>query len=216
MIFKKAFNKYANMSVESAFSVLGLPFEASSDEVRAAFRALVRENHPDLHPERAEKMAMINAAHDIVQEHLRNPRPSSTFKSTSSPSGSYENWQEKRRKIQKIEKYFYENLFENGLLQDLWESGELESYLKKQNAVNLFKPFMKKEFPKMNFVQKHLEDLYSKVAAKFPNFTLLLFMGKKEPDERAEMTMRYLLYLKKERTDFDAMEKYFNVTLLPQ
>lgn len=216
MIFKKAFNKYANMSVESAFSVLGLPFGASSDEVRAAFRALVRENHPDLHPERAEKMAMINAAHDIVQEHLRNPRPSSTLKSTSSPSGSYESWQEQKRKIQKIEKYFYENLFENGLLQDLWESGELESYLRKQNTINLFKPFMKKDFPKISFVRKHLEDLYSKVAIRFPNFTLVSFKEKKEPDELARDTIRHLLNFKKESVDFDELEKYFNVILLPQ
>jgi hypothetical protein len=41
-------------------------------------------------------------------------------------------------------------------------------------------------------------------------------MGKTKPEDRAEMTIRYMLYLKKEKKKFDELESYFNVILLPQ
>ena len=52
------------------YAVLGVPANASLDEVKQAYRRKAREYHPDLHPEEKEKytakMADINAAFDAL------------------------------------------------------------------------------------------------------------------------------------------------------
>lgn len=52
------------------YAVLGVPADASLDEVKQAYRRKAREYHPDLHPDEKEKytakMADINAAFDAI------------------------------------------------------------------------------------------------------------------------------------------------------
>ncbi len=69
---------HAGAGAADPHAVLGVPHDAGDDEVRAAWRALIRENHPDMliaqgMPEdfiavATEKMAAINAAWDQIRE----------------------------------------------------------------------------------------------------------------------------------------------------
>jgi DnaJ-class molecular chaperone len=58
--------------VEDPYKVLGVPRAASDDDVRKAYRKLVKENHPDLNPANAaqaeDKIRAINAAFAILGE----------------------------------------------------------------------------------------------------------------------------------------------------
>jgi preprotein translocase subunit Sec63 len=214
MIFKKALNKYANMSLDAAYNVFGLPMNSEPDEIRKRYRVLALQNHPDLNPGKEEEMSKINAAHDIIQEYLRSGKK--PFYTQNQPAkNSYEQMQQQRRIKMKIEKYLYDRLFENGVIEGVWKSGELEDMLKKQQTIKLFDFFTRKEFPTIESFKKYLEELYTIITKEY-NFTLLLFMGKTKPEDRAEMTIRYMLYLKKEKKKFDELESYFNVILLPQ
>jgi DnaJ like chaperone protein len=63
--------------MDDAYAVLGVPRSATDDEVRAAWKALVRANHPDSLASRGvtaefiaratDKVAAINAAYDRVK-----------------------------------------------------------------------------------------------------------------------------------------------------
>ena len=53
------------------YAVLGIPVNASEEEIKKAYRKLARENHPDLHPEEERdayesKMKQINEAYTIL------------------------------------------------------------------------------------------------------------------------------------------------------
>ena len=51
------------------YGVLGVTSAATQEEIRARYRVLVRQYHPDLHPgdaQAAEKMEQVNAAYDIL------------------------------------------------------------------------------------------------------------------------------------------------------
>ena len=52
------------------YQVLGITHEASSEEIKRAYRRKARENHPDLHPDERDKynlrMAQINAAFEAI------------------------------------------------------------------------------------------------------------------------------------------------------
>lgn len=52
------------------YEVLGVPRDSSEDEIKKAYRALVKKYHPDLHPNdpaAAAKMSEINAAYDMIK-----------------------------------------------------------------------------------------------------------------------------------------------------
>lgn len=52
------------------YDTLGVSKDASEEEIKKAYRALVKKYHPDLHPgdeEAARKMSEINAAYDMIK-----------------------------------------------------------------------------------------------------------------------------------------------------
>jgi DnaJ like chaperone protein len=65
-------------SIEQAYTLLGLTSQASNDEVKKAYRALVREYHPDIIKsqgasdeylkEATEKVQEINAAYEMIKK----------------------------------------------------------------------------------------------------------------------------------------------------
>ena len=60
------------------YEILGIARSASDDEIKAKYRALTRENHPDILMAKGvpqefidlanEKMAVINAAYDKIEK----------------------------------------------------------------------------------------------------------------------------------------------------
>lgn len=57
------------MSVDP-YQVLGVPYNADEDEIKKKYRTLVKQYHPDLHPndpEAARKMSEINAAYEMIK-----------------------------------------------------------------------------------------------------------------------------------------------------
>lgn len=57
------------MSVDP-YQVLGVPYNADEDTIKKKYRALVKQYHPDLHPndpEAAKKMSEINAAYEMIK-----------------------------------------------------------------------------------------------------------------------------------------------------
>lgn len=63
------------MSVDP-YQVLGVPYNADEDEIKKKYRTLVKQYHPDLHPndpEAARKMSEINAAYEMIKSGQADP-----------------------------------------------------------------------------------------------------------------------------------------------
>lgn len=71
-------NSVKESSIDQAYTLLGLKAEATNDEVKKAYRALVREYHPDIIKsqgasdeylkEATEKVQEINAAYEMIKK----------------------------------------------------------------------------------------------------------------------------------------------------
>lgn len=62
----------ASFDLDQAYAALGLAPGAGLDQVKAAYRRLARDLHPDLNPQApAGAMARVNAAHGLLLRHLK-------------------------------------------------------------------------------------------------------------------------------------------------
>ena len=62
----------ASFDLDQAYATLGLAPGAGLEQVKAAYRRLARDLHPDLNPQApAGEMARVNAAHGLLLRHLK-------------------------------------------------------------------------------------------------------------------------------------------------
>ena len=60
------------MAAPDHYAALGLAPDASKRDIRRAYRRLMRQHHPDIHPgDGGARAREINAAHDILSDPLR-------------------------------------------------------------------------------------------------------------------------------------------------
>jgi molecular chaperone DnaJ len=81
--------------IDDPYKVLGVSSNASDDEIKAAYRRLVKKYHPDLNPGNsaaAEKMKELNAAYDQI----KNPQKYANQTENRQNQG-YHNYQEYQR-----------------------------------------------------------------------------------------------------------------------
>ncbi len=60
-----------NFMAKDYYKILGVPKDASADDIKKAYRTLVKKYHPDLHPgdkEAAEKFKEINEANEVLSD----------------------------------------------------------------------------------------------------------------------------------------------------
>ncbi|SUE45061.1 DnaJ C-terminal domain-containing protein [Roseomonas gilardii] len=65
------------MAQDDPYSTLGVSRQASADEIRKAFRAIAKKNHPDLNPGDTvaeERFKAANAAHDLLSDPEKRAR----------------------------------------------------------------------------------------------------------------------------------------------
>ncbi len=69
------------ISLEECYRLLELPESATTDQIRAAFRQLARQYHPDLHPRRRDhqRFVAVANAYRILREKLRVRPPDSEW-----------------------------------------------------------------------------------------------------------------------------------------
>ena len=82
------------MSKAGAFKELGLSETATEAEIKSAYKKLARLHHPDVNPNGAEKMALINAAHERLTRDANDPDPIDSSPPTEEDFwGSDDSWE---------------------------------------------------------------------------------------------------------------------------
>lgn len=74
------------------YDVLGISPNSSEDEIKKKYRALVKQYHPDLHPndeEAARRMSEINAAYELIKSGNVPAQNYTSASGTSAPNGSF-------------------------------------------------------------------------------------------------------------------------------
>ena len=75
------------MNIDQAFKILDLPKSASDDEIRAKYKSLAKQFHPDINKNEPEKFKEINQANDLIKDFKANPNKyaNNSFGKTSAP-----------------------------------------------------------------------------------------------------------------------------------
>ena len=79
--------------VDDPYKVLGLPKNASDEDVKRAYRALAKKYHPDLNPgdqEAARKMQQVNEAYDQIKNPEKYTRQASSYGGDPYGYGGYQ------------------------------------------------------------------------------------------------------------------------------
>ncbi len=79
--------------VQDPYKVLGVAPDASDEEVKKAYRDLIKKYHPDLHPgdaEAAKKMNDVNAAYDQIKS--GNTPGSASYAGYGGQAGAYQQY----------------------------------------------------------------------------------------------------------------------------
>ena len=74
------------------YETLGVPQNASSDDIKKAYRKLVKEYHPDLHPNDpscAEKFKEINEANEILSDEKKRKQYDFELEHPSASAGGF-------------------------------------------------------------------------------------------------------------------------------
>jgi len=66
-----------SVKMKDPYEILGVKRDATADEIRAAYRKLAKQHHPDLNPgkrEAEEQFKAVNAAHDLLSDPQKRAR----------------------------------------------------------------------------------------------------------------------------------------------
>ena len=80
------------MHQSECYRILGVPRDASIDDIKVAFRRLARKHHPDINqndPTAAEKFRLVQAAYQVLKDVEAGilPKQQPTSQSSTQPSG---------------------------------------------------------------------------------------------------------------------------------
>ncbi len=69
----------------SLYDILGIPKDATAEEIKKAYKALAKINHPDKSGGSVDKMAIINHANDVLSEQKKRDRYDATGQDSETP-----------------------------------------------------------------------------------------------------------------------------------